>query len=119
MSNTKSGNDWTEQLMLACGYQDENLEKEQHYWRKQAKLAPLEELELFLSTPPGKYEAQARAVMAQVYRQRSATAEKKELVKKGRIQWWRELAQKISGQVIGTLIVALIIGFITGVWFTK
>lgn len=119
MNKLESENDWTTQLMKACSYEDESLEKEQRYWREIANLAPIEELELFLSTPPGRFQGQARAVMTQVFRQRCSVLEKNELVKKERLVWWRGLAQNVSAQVIGTLIIALIIGFITGVWFAK
>lgn len=108
---------WYERLSHACDYEAESIEKEHEHFRKEAKEAPLKELELFLSSPSGKYQAHARAVMEQVYKERSQKLHEQKAFREGRAAWWRGLAQQISSQVIGTLLIGMVVGFITGVWF--
>ncbi|WP_146026902.1 MULTISPECIES: hypothetical protein [Alcanivorax] len=108
---------WHERLMLACSYNAESIEEEQERIRKVALSAPFDALELFLSSPPGKYEGPARAVMAQVYENRASQARSEIAKREGRAEWWRGLVQQISAQLIGSLLLGLILGFIGGVWF--
>lgn len=110
---------WTERLTVACTYNADTLSEEQEYFRNAANSAPLKELELFLSMPPGKFDRPARAVMQQVYSERCQKLKKDEDSRESRINWWRGLAQQVSAQIIGTLFIGLILGFITGVWFSS
>jgi hypothetical protein len=110
---------WNERLLHACHHDAETIEKEHEHFRKEANAAPLNELELFLSMPPGKYGKTGRAVMAQVYRERVHKIQNDETLRENRANWWRGLAQQVSAQIIGTLLMGFIFGFITGIWFSK
>ena len=119
MSDKEKDINWTDRLLMACCYGASSTEEEHKHFRNEANAAPLRELELFLSMPPGKYDRAARAVMAQVYRERTQKIQNDETLKENRANWWRGLAQQVSAQIIGSLLLGLIIGFITGVWFSK
>ena len=119
MNDIIENGNWTERLLKACSFEAHSIEEEQKYFRKVAELAPLNELEIFLSTSPGRFDEPARAVMQQVYNQRLLVEQKAESEKQNRIGWWRTLFQQISAQIIGALIIGIIIGFITGVGFSK
>ena len=108
---------WGERLLLACTFEASNEEEENQHYRKIAIEAPLEELELFLSKPAGRFDTNARAVMGQVLRKRTGEIETKNKEQQKRREWWQALLQQISGQVIASLITGLIIGFITGQLF--
>lgn len=108
---------WHERLMLACIYDGSSIQEEHEHFRNEAAAAPLKALELFLSSPLGKYEADARAVMAQVYQDRANKLQEEKAKKEGRAEWWRGLAQQVSAQIIGALLLGLIVGFVTGIWF--
>ena len=108
---------WHERLMLACTYDGSSIQDEHEHFRNVAAAAPLKALELFLSSRPGKYEADARAVMAQVYQDRANKLQEKKAKKEGRAEWWLGLAQQVSAQIIGALLLGLIVGFVTGIWF--
>lgn len=119
MSDAKNSDDeqWHERLMMACTYDGNSIQEEHEFFKKEAVAAPLEALELFLSSPQGKYEADARAVMAQVYEARVNKLQAEKTKKEGRAEWWRGLAQQVSAQIIGVLLAGIILGFVTGVWF--
>lgn len=119
MSNVedRKNEQWHERLALACTYSGISVQHEHEHFRKEAAAAPLEALELFLSSQVGMYEADARAVMAQVYDNRLNELEEERAHKEGRLAWLRGLAQQVSSQVISTLIIGIVVGFISGVWF--
>ncbi|MBB5188314.1 hypothetical protein HNQ57_002593 [Zhongshania antarctica] len=108
---------WYEHLMLACVYEGNSIQDEHEHFRQEAAAAPLDELELFLSSPEGRHEANARAVMAQVYEARASKRKEEKAKEEARLQWWRGLVQQISAQLIGALTIGIIVGFISGVWF--
>lgn len=119
MSNVKisKSEQWHERLMLACIYEGSSIQDEHDHCRREATAAPIDALELFLSSPEGKYEGNARAVMAQVYNIRTNKLIEEKANREGRQEWWRGLAQQVSSQVIGALILGIVAGFISGVWF--
>ncbi|AUD78949.1 hypothetical protein CW740_06675 [Kangiella profundi] len=119
MTKSESQKSWVERLMIACSYEADSIQEEHDYFRNQANSAPLKELELFLSMPPGKFDRPARVVMGQVYKERLKQQRKEEVSKESRAQWWSGLAQQVTAQILGALIIGLILGFITGVWFIK
>ncbi|WP_143005089.1 hypothetical protein [Billgrantia gudaonensis] len=120
MSDPSNSDDeqWHERLMMACHNDGNSIQEEHDFFREEAAAAPFEALELFLSSPEGKYEGPARAVMAQVYQKRANRLQQEKARREGRAEWWRGLAQQVSAQIIGALLVGIFVGFVTGVWFS-
>lgn len=57
--------------------------------------------------------------MEQVYRKRLQEEREAGVRKQSRVEFLRGLVQQVSSQVLGTLIVGVTLGFLTGVWFCE
>lgn len=108
--NDLSKTDWQEYLALACVYSGESSQEEQTHYLNAAKQAPLEELQMFLNKPVGKFQESGRAAMSIVLENRLEEISEAQAKK----QWWRGLTQQVGAKIIGSLLLALIF---TGVWF--
>lgn len=108
--------EWQERLLLACNSEADTQEEEEEYFREVAEAAPLEELELFLDKPSGRYTESARAVMRQVLRRRANEIHRREARATARSEWWWGLVQQAWAQVIAGIIIGVIAGLAAG-WF--
>ena len=110
MSKTIEEN-WQERLLQACYKTGDTVLEEEQLYRETAEVAPLEELELFLDKPNGKYQETPKAVMRQVLNKRKKEISDQQEKKVRTSKFWQSFLMKISSEIIIGVVVGIVLGY--------